>query len=174
MTTIHSAAGSGDFERVRSLISRGEGINTQTNDLWTPLHRAVNSQHEDIVRFLIAHGADCNIPHKKGHTPLHLAAVHDNVLILLLLLEGHGELNPKDVYFSLKKSTWHFHSPFLAPGKTPLHYSSENGFANMVKFLCSAGADVNAIDDNGVAFFLIGLLCTSLQQMVTLTSSKFC
>jgi ankyrin repeat protein len=63
---------------------------------------------------------------------------------------------------------------FLGPDKTPLHYSSENGFVNIVKFLCSAGADVDAIDANGVAFFLIGLLFTSLHQMITSTSSKFC
>jgi ankyrin repeat protein len=108
MTTLHSAASTGDFARVRSIVSRGEDINAQMGDFCTPLHRAVKSQHENIVRFLICHGANCNIANREGRTPLHLAAEHDNVLILLLLLEGHAELNPKDVDFSFKKSIWHF------------------------------------------------------------------
>jgi ankyrin repeat protein len=174
MSTLHSAVNSGNLERVRVLINRGEFIDTQTSDHCTALHRAVKSRREDIVRFLIDNGANCNIPNNDGHTPLHFAAMTDNILILLLLLEGHAELNAKDVYFFIKKFYTYFQSPFLAPDKTPLHYSSENGFVDMVKFLCSSGADVNAIDANGVALFLIGLLSTSLPQTVTLMSSKFC
>lgn len=151
MTSLHSAANSGDLQRVRVLINRGEFIDTQTADHSTALHRAVKSQREDIVRFLIDNGAKCNIKNNDGHTPLHLAAMHDNVLILLLLLEGHAELNPQDVCFFVKKFFPQFRSPFPAPGKTPLHYSSHSGFVNMVKFLCSSGADVNSIDANGWA-----------------------
>lgn len=95
MTSLHAAAHSGDLIRVRSLVNRGVNIDSQTNDRNTALHRAVMAQKEDIVRFLIDNGANCNIPNNDGQTSLHLAAQVDNVLILLLLLEGHAEVNPR-------------------------------------------------------------------------------
>jgi ankyrin repeat protein len=97
MSALHASAISGDIQRVRSLINRGVFIDTQTSDRWTALHRGVHSQREDVVRFLIDNGASCNIPNNLKQTPLHLAAMHDNVLIVLLLIEGYAEVDPKDV-----------------------------------------------------------------------------
>ena len=104
MTSLHAAANSGDLHRVKFLINRGTNIDTQTSDHSTPLHRAVQQQHEDVVRFLIDNGANCNIPNGAGQTPLHLAACNDNVLILLLLVEGHAEISPRD------NRIWFFYS----------------------------------------------------------------
>ena len=96
MTSLHSASKNGDLKSVKELVNRGINIDSQTSDRWTALHRAVFYEHEDIVRFLIDNGANCNIFNNKKRTPLHLAAAKGNLLILILLIEGFAEINPKD------------------------------------------------------------------------------
>ena len=57
----------------------------------------LNVKNGKSNHFLIDNGANCNMQNNAGQTPLHLAAANDNVLILLLLVEGHAEINPRDV-----------------------------------------------------------------------------
>jgi ankyrin repeat protein len=146
--SLHAAANSGDLARVKALVNQGVNIDAQTSDRWTALHRAVQQQTESIVRFLIDNGANCNVANKDGQTPLHLAAAHDNVLILLLLVEGHAEINPQDVFLFFRRSPL-----CLLNGVIPLHLAAEKGLSNSVKFLCSCGANTNAIDHR--VFFMI-------------------
>ena len=141
MTSLHAAAYSGDLHRVKSLVNRGVDINSQTSDRWTALHRAVHQQKEDVVRFLVDNGANSNIQNCDGQTALHVAAAHENVLIILLLIEGHAEINPRDVCFLFTEGLLFTHQD-----RTPLTIAAEGGHFNVVKFLCSAGAEVNAAD----------------------------
>jgi ankyrin repeat protein len=99
MTDLATAAARGELNRVRAIVNRGAFIDARTTDGWTALHHAVFNQMEHVVRFLVENRANCNIANKEGHTPIHIAAMKPDVVIVLLLIEGHATINPKDVHF---------------------------------------------------------------------------
>lgn len=57
---LHQAAGSGDLDAVRSLLSEGSAINALDICGRTPLHFAVAGNELDMVQYLVSVGADIN------------------------------------------------------------------------------------------------------------------
>ena len=147
MATIHSTSAIGQLKRLKSLVTNGFNVNSITHDNWTPLHRAVWNDQENVIRFLLDCTADCNIPNDKGRIPLHLAVIKGNLIAVILLIEHHSIISFKDKF-----------------NKTPLHYACKIDNPTIVKFLCEAGADVNATDSEGILHIFIGLQCMKLQQ----------
>ena len=62
-TALHIAAGRGDVELIKLLVSFGAHINSGTVDLMTSLHEACLGGHPEAVDVLIAEGADVCIIH---------------------------------------------------------------------------------------------------------------
>ncbi|CAG8696305.1 ankyrin repeat-containing domain protein [Gigaspora rosea] len=69
---IWVAAGDGNIERVKALISTGISPNIQDQNGYTPLAAAVSYNHIELVEFLLSQGADINFPDHDGDTVLHL------------------------------------------------------------------------------------------------------
>ncbi|CAG8677594.1 4584_t:CDS:2 [Cetraspora pellucida] len=69
---IWVAAGDGDIERVKVLLSTGISPNIQDQNGYTPLAAATSYNHIELVEFLLSQGADINLPDHDGDTALHL------------------------------------------------------------------------------------------------------
>ena len=128
-TPLHSAARSGDVDKVRQLL--GEGmytVNCTDSRGQTPLHCACMGGHLEIVGMLIAEfKADMTIQNEDGDTALMLAAKtgHDNVV--------HGLLS-------------RYQCPLQ---KVLLHIACRKGNASLVRdIVLEYKADVNARDDD--------------------------
>lgn len=159
--SIFEAAKTGDAEGVRKLLAQGPALLNQGDVAFgaTPLHWAALRGQADVAKLLLAQGADVNVRNKDGETPLQVAerAKRSDVAQLLksagapisgfvdavrdgnlprakqLLAENRGLLNQKDAQF----------------GATPLHWAALKGHADVVEYLVSQGADVQATNNNG-------------------------
>jgi hypothetical protein len=80
------AAGNGDLETVKYLISNGANINCKNEEGESPLSYAIMWEHEAVVQYLVSNGADPNIRNNLGMTPLFMVHKPNYAAILL----SHG------------------------------------------------------------------------------------
>lgn len=152
-TTLMAAVGCGDFELLEFLIGRGLDVNARTETGWTAVHQAARysggyfgPEVEDrlgralsMLNLLIEKGADLHAITETGETAVHCAGF----LSTLEFLFDHG-LEPDTANVN---------------GDTPLHRSVEIIVRSqlssgerfmMARRLLEAGADVNAMNREGV------------------------
>jgi len=133
-TPLHAAAYMGDPEIVRLLIEYGARINVKDSQWMYPLHRACASinlpKAKDIVSILLDNEADVNARDKSQRTCLHIAAKHNSVDSIQLILNQN--INSIDVSDR--------------SGRTALHYACQEGHLEMVQLLIQNGAKVNMSD----------------------------
>ena len=119
------------------------------SDCGTPLAIAVDNGDIEMVKLLLSYDAHPDAD-GSGGTSLHRAARDGDPHIMRLLLwrmkraeieeEWDGDYPHVDVLSDY---------PDFANGVTPLHVAADEGNLSCVKLLISAGANVNAIDDEG-------------------------
>jgi len=125
------AARDGDFDVVRTLLSKRVNVNEPARDGSTALLWAVHHSNLPMVRALIAAGANFITPNRYGVTPLLEASrTGDTPLIAELMKAG------ADVRRSVHPD-----------GETPLMAASRTGRLDAVELLIEAGSDPNAADN---------------------------
>ncbi len=140
---LHEAVYEGNLQQVKLLGEFKVDINSKTNDGDTPLHWATFCNIPDspgIIEYLLEQGANVNERNFEGTTPLHFAAKrcsweNEDVTILDSLLKS-GRFNVDDRNYS---------------GFTPLHYAAESGLDEACAHLLDAGADIDAVCNNGLS-----------------------
>jgi len=165
-TSLHDAAGAGDIERVRSLLSKGADVNAKNDfDGGTPLQIAADNGHIDIVEVLIASGANVNATNSDGMTPLHKVFFGGYLNIAELLISKGADVNAKDLGSKtpLHEAIHGLYGPYAdtlleakyagnnnrrqsKPSWEESHELAEKLKIGAVKLLISKGANVNARD----------------------------
>lgn len=138
----------GDLDQIRSLIAAGADVNFRGNDPdgETTLNRAIAAEQPGIVRLLIKAGADVNsVGRLSGWSPL--MAAHEQPLILQELIAAGADVNARSVVRELV-------SPLSGEkirrgGETALHFAAAANNSEAIRILIDAGADVEAVDENG-------------------------
>jgi ankyrin repeat protein len=162
---LEYAAGKGETAMVELLVRAGadtEGRNYFHRS--TALHAAAYMKHDSVIEMLLNAGADINATSKEGATALCCAAFLGNSRTALLLLEHGAEANvaprcDKDplgsavnynnaVLFSALLEAGAVMRSF-ADGETALTLASHLGRDAFVPALIRAGADVNAVTNDG-------------------------
>ena len=125
---IFAAAEVGDLEAIQKHLEDGVGLNATNKQGYTALHIAVRRGQKDAVALLVDKGANVNAQHK-GKTSLDFAGKQEEIKTLLREKGGKTgrELKAAGSIFSAAKS----------------------GLMDAVKTHLTAGADVNAKNDNG-------------------------
>ena len=131
-SAIHYAADTSTFPVLYLLIRAGSSLNQTDKDGMTPLHYASRSGHVELMNLLIKNGARVNgsmSSYDSGNveSPLHYAAKSGKILAVGILLH-HGV----DVNQETKKDKM-----------IPLHKAVIGRHDEAVKFLVSAGANIN-------------------------------
>jgi uncharacterized protein len=126
------------------------------------LHYAALLGHEEIVRYLLQHGADPALKDERGKTADYWARHegHQQVLSLLeecgsldvendlsetlLLTAQNGDLAEAETALKLGADVECRDTRVETKGFTPLQLAVKHGRSEMVRFLVSKGADVNA------------------------------
>nr|WP_251027349.1 MULTISPECIES: ankyrin repeat domain-containing protein [unclassified Exiguobacterium] len=80
-----TAVYSNNKELVALYLKRGEAINQQDDEKYTPLHHAVEGEGTQTVKLLLDQGADPALKNADGYTPLMMAQEYelDDVIVLL-------------------------------------------------------------------------------------------
>ncbi|MBK1878823.1 ankyrin repeat domain-containing protein [Pelagicoccus mobilis] len=150
-TALHWAALNQQPQLIKTLLKSGSKVDPQNNSKATPLIYAVGNAK--AVRLLLEHGANPNHQTDFGTTPI-LAAVENaqsNEVIKLLLEQGADPLlTPERSPLDAAASNGDLESVrlLLASGvpATNVIDPAWRGYADIVKTLLDAGADINAPD----------------------------
>ncbi|WP_353279072.1 ankyrin repeat domain-containing protein [Wolbachia endosymbiont (group B) of Longitarsus flavicornis] len=138
---MHFAAENNNVEALSFLVSKGENVNDCGDDYWRPLHYAAKAGSLEAAKFLVENGA--GFYSKKyettdGQVPIHIAAFHGHKnIVKFFVVEKGVDVNWEDGYRS--HGNWW----------TPLHWASKGGHLDVVEYLVSLGANIDAKDKNG-------------------------
>ncbi|UKS57729.1 ankyrin repeat domain-containing protein [Exiguobacterium acetylicum] len=86
-----TAVFSNNNELVDLYLKRGEKINQQDDDKFTPLHHAVEGEGKQTVKLLLDRGADPSIKNADGFTPLMMAQEYELDEIIDLLKQHSAQ-----------------------------------------------------------------------------------
>jgi ankyrin repeat protein len=131
---LHDAAGAGDVEEVRRLISEGSDIDEVDRLAGMPLHVAALRGQVEVAQFLISEGASVDEPAGiLRSTPLHMAAIGGSREVAALLLAAGADVNARDATLN-----------------TALHFAADKGNLPVAELLVAAGADLNLRNQSDV------------------------
>ena len=127
-TAIMWAASNDDLDLVRALIKAGANVKLKNQLGTSALTEAAIIGSAPIIDELLKAGADSNTKNPEGETPLMAVARGGKVEAAMRLLDAGADINAKE--------DW--------GGQSALMWAAAESQADMVKFLTSRGADVNA------------------------------
>jgi len=168
-TCLHFAAGKGDDDIIKLLISQGAAVNLVNRNGDTPLFWAVGNNHISSAKLLIEHGAKVNQKNEYGWTSLHISAYKGYLRMTDLLIDEGSEINLPDnqgataIFWAIDSLSNQVVDLLLRKGAkvnlsdnqrwTPLHWAV-NGASSIesdkiIQSLIDKGADVQAKDKFG-------------------------
>jgi TPR repeat protein len=128
VSPLLKAVESGDLEKIKKLLARGEDVNARDKHGRPALHLAIWKNQIAAARLLIEQGADVTARDLTQQTALHVvcAVTATSAELVRALLEKGADVNARD-----------------SRGETPLMYAGRSGHFDIVKMLIEHGADVN-------------------------------
>lgn len=122
---------------------RNDGLNLNVSDDTgqTPLMVAALFDRIDMANYLIGQNVDVNMSSNSGLTALHYAALQNNNVMTLLLLDNGAKVDPEMRYsstdgnFNSQPYVWEYQ------GATPLLIAVESGNMEVAKVLINYGAN---------------------------------
>lgn len=163
-TALHSAARyCGDGECLNVLLAAGACVNAVDKFRWTALHYAASVGSEQCVQVLLSAGANINKENHHQESLLALAAQNGHTQIVHMLLTAGAKVDSMAVHYAAEKGHADIVQTLVDPCfefdvnslalinrcacGTALHTAVEyksSGFADVLRALLAAGADVNA------------------------------
>jgi ankyrin repeat protein len=132
---LHIATWNGHLTTCKYILNKWNVVhNPCTNDNYAAVHLAAWNGDVNLIQLLHSHGADLNMTTVHGWTPLHLAAWTGNSETAKFLIDNHANN----------------HSTSFDNFWTALHLASWKGHLTILINLMHAGADINAVNINGV------------------------
>ncbi|MYC64432.1 MAG: hypothetical protein F4X16_16640 [Caldilineaceae bacterium SB0661_bin_34] len=131
--SLHDAADVGDHEKVRYMLRAGANPEVRDSCGDTPFVKAVARDQTKTMQVLLDFGTDVvSLIPKLKRTALHVAAVHNSVKAMPVLLSAGADIHCRD-----------------RDGFTPLHTAAIDGRTEAALLLLEVGADVNARSQRG-------------------------
>src|SRR5215831_3962088 len=127
-TPLQWAVYDGNVAEVRRLLKAGAKVSLANNYGATPMGLAAEVGNAEIIKLLLDAGADADSPNSEGQTALMAVARTGNVEAAELLVKHGAKVDAKE--------RW--------GGQTALMWASARRHPQMMQFLISKGADVNA------------------------------
>ncbi|OBS20375.1 hypothetical protein FPOA_06748 [Fusarium poae] len=180
-TPLAFASRCGKMQAVQLLVELGADISLRDKDGNTPMHYAAEHDHVTIVEYFIELGADLTVINNYGYTVLSLAAFGkaQQVVSLIVGLEGIdvNRKNHRSVIVPLiaaaSSGSLEIARLLVTNGaflevtdydeKTPLHYASIYGHAEVAKFLLDKGAN---IESRSIAYQRTPFLLAAIREKI--------
>lgn len=143
-TPLLWASWRGDADKARLLLEYGASVDQSDNEGYTPLAKACEGGHLVVVRLLLKAGASMQSRTAWDNLPIHLASrnkEHGHEIVQELLRRGADP------------------SAVSTGSGTPLHNACNRGSIATIKMLIAAGADIDALGENGDTAAMEALYC---------------
>jgi ankyrin repeat protein len=127
-TPLLEAAYAGDATRVAALIKAGADVNVANQFGATPMSQAALRGDTEILQLLLKAGADPDSPNSEGETALMAVARTGNVEAAKVLVKAGARINAREKW----------------GGQTALLWAAAQNQPQMITFLISRGAEVDA------------------------------
>src|SRR5215468_652552 len=127
-TPLQWAVYEGNVAEVRRLLKAGANVSLANNYGATPMGLAAEVGNAEIIKLLLDAGADADSPNPEGQTALLAVARTGNVEAAELLVKHGAKVDAREHW----------------GGQTALMWASARRHPQMMQFLISKGADVNA------------------------------
>lgn len=134
-TPLYRTVICGHYKAAEFLLENHADANEVNNLGETALHQAADNSQYSLAELLLKHGAEPDSQQNDGDTPLHHAAFRGDFKMIDLLLKAKASPNAQN--FRVRPMQF---------GRTPLHYASDCGYADCVKLMVRAGADLGITD----------------------------
>lgn len=163
VTPLALAATNGSAPAILALLEAGANANTRGSDGETILMRAARTGSAPALRVLIERGAEVNAAESwLGETALMWAAAENHAEAVRFLLEqgAQADARSKPVEFGeLKYPSTGLVRMVLPRGHwTPLMFAARQGALEAALALAEGGADLNAVDRDGVTALTVAIL----------------
>jgi ankyrin repeat protein len=186
MAALHLACLAGEAETIEALIKGGAEIDVKDAEGQRPLHLAVKSANSETLSLLLNHGADPDaITTGMGQTPLHLACLRSTTPLSIIkrlaaanadleirdgelmtpLLRSCEDGGRKEVVAFLLDSNISVESRAGFNNVTPLLYAAASNNDVVLKYLIQKGANLEAVDDNGLTAVHYACLNSSVDAL---------
>jgi len=175
-----------DSSNLRTELTRSTAtINAVDSDGNTALAWASQRNDPYAVEQLLRYGADPNIYNKFGRGPLHLAAEHQSVECMDLLVKHNAEINCADQWglTPLLDACWDYDLPsalypVMLPGtnvdvsaksgRNALAYAATRDHLAIAKYLVACGASMNLRDKHGYSAIFVAIIYKSHKVLALL------
>lgn len=161
VTPLYLACVNGNAAMIERLLNAGADANATSTEGETALMTVARTGTVEAAKVLIAHGAGVNARESwKGQTALMWAAAQNHPEMVRELLAHGAEVNGRsNLQKWERQTTAEPREKWLPPGSfTPLHFAAREGALESARVLVEAGADVNAVDPDGISTMLIAII----------------
>jgi ankyrin repeat protein len=161
VTPLWLAAVNGSAPMIELLLDSGADPNEANPEGETVLMTAARTGKVDAAKVLLARGAKVDARETwRGQTALMWASAQGHVAMMRLLIESGADVNAKSAFQKWERQlTAEPREKWLPQGVlTPLFFATRQGCVECARTLVDAGADVNAVDQEGASLLVTSLI----------------
>ncbi|EAY23422.1 hypothetical protein TVAG_070860 [Trichomonas vaginalis G3] len=149
-TPLHYAAVRNSYETSEFLLTKKANVNAKDIFGFTPLHFAARDSSKELVQLFISHGANVEIKNDFGYDALLYSVEQNNEKIAEILINNGANINQE--YYTRGTPAFHHANKNYdcnVNGYTVLHKAAQLNYKDIMAFLLSHGANINAVTSLG-------------------------
>jgi uncharacterized protein len=161
ITPLHLACVNGNASLIERLLKAGADANEISSEGETALMTAARTGAVEAVKVLLAQGADVNAKESwHGETALMWAVAQKHAAVARELIAHGADVNAHSAVNNWERQQSAEPREKWLPlgGLTPLEFAARHGCVNCIPVLVEAGADVNAVDQDGISALLSAII----------------
>jgi ankyrin repeat protein len=161
ITPLYLASVNGSATTIERLLKAGADANSVSTEGETTLMTAARTGSVDAVKALTAHGADVNAKETwHGETALMWAVSEKHAAVARELIAKGADVNTRSNVnkWERQQSAEPREKWLPLGGFTALEFAARDGCVDCIPVLLDAGADINAVDPDGISPLLSSII----------------